>query len=72
MIYYPSNVKPSTDTLGGKGISLITMHAMGLKVPRAFIMPVSHKSGTERYALYREGIIAVSYTHLTLPTILLV
>ena len=57
MISYPSNVKPSTETLGGKGISLITMHAMGLNVPRAFIMPVSHKSGVERYGLYREGII---------------
>lgn len=57
MISYPSSIEATPETLGGKGMSLITMTDMGLKVPRAFIMPVSHKSGIERYALYREGII---------------
>ena len=57
MISYPSDIDATPENLGGKGMSLITMTQMGLKVPRAFIMPVSHKTGTERYALYRQGII---------------
>ena len=57
MISYPAELEPSTSNLGGKGISLITMDAMGLNVPSAYIMPVNHKTGTQRYYAHRDGII---------------
>ena len=60
------------DILGGKGANIAEMCKLGLPVPPGFTLATSLCSDYLKTKSLSASLKTVSYTHLTLPTILLV